>query len=272
MNTLFRFIVRYQFFLLFIVLEVLSFWLLAKNTYYQQSKVEGVARNISGYVSKNVHAVSSYFALRQTNNALAKENLQMRRQLALLSTKAEALSNKVGDTIVSSEYSFIPAKVINNSVSKQYNYLTLNVGSKHGVTEEMGVITNDGVVGIVVGVSYHYSRVISLLNIDLKISAKFKSSNYFGSLYWEGKNYRQVTLGDIPHHAIIAVGDTIVTSGFSAIFPPDINLGTVSSFETKGSNFYTVRVKLFNDFKQLHHVWVVQNLWDKERDLVEDIK
>ena len=109
--------------------------------------------------------------------------------------------------------------------------------------------------------------------MDLKISAKLKRSNHFGSLYWDGKNYRDVTLSDIPQHVVVNVGDTVVTSGFSSIFPAGIDLGTIKSIESRGVNFHSITVKLFNDFKQLNTVWVVAHKHDDERDVLEtDVK
>jgi len=132
------------------------------------------------------------------------------------------------------------------------------------------VVSAQGIVGIVAGVSEHYCTVISLLNVDLKISAKLKRSNHFGSLYWDGKYYRDVTLSDIPQHVVVNVGDTVVTSGFSSIFPTGIDLGTIKSIESKGVNFHSITVRLFNDFKQLNTVWVVAHKHDDERDVLEN--
>jgi rod shape-determining protein MreC len=257
--------------MLFLVLELFSFWLLKNHTYYQRSKFENVSRSISGYSSSRVNALSNYLSLSKANELLAEENLELRIQLARLSARFDILSTLVGDTIVDSNFDFIPAKTINNSVNKQYNFITLNVGSNQGIEQEMGVITNNGVVGIVAGVSKNYSTVISLLNIDLKISARLKESHHFGSLHWDGVNYQKVLLTDIPQHVRIEIGDTIVTSGFSAIFPPNINLGTIESFESVGSNFHTIKVKLFKDFKQLNNVWVIRNKRDNERELLEQL-
>lgn len=270
MNSLIRFIVKYQFFLLFLVLEFISLWLLANHSYYQHSKFEGVTRNIVGYSSRKIDNMKQYLSLREVNQALAKENLDLRNQIAMLSSSIDKLSKATKDSLANPQFKFSSARIINNSVNKQYNYLTLNVGKKDGVKEEMGVVSSGGIVGIVAGVSEHYSTVISLLNVDLKISAKLKKSNHFGSLYWDGRNYREVVLGDIPQHVAIEVGDTVVTSGFSSIFPSYINLGTIKSFDSKGSNFHTIRVQLFNDFKRLNDVWVVKNDHEEERNLLEE--
>lgn len=273
MNSLIRLLLRYQFFLLFLVLEVFSFWLLSSHSYYQQSKFEDIGRTITGITTSRINKVTQYLKLAETNSTISQENLELKRQLAILSTKYDLLKFKLGDTLVDPLYTYKLARVVNNSVNKQYNYLTLDLGSQDGIEREMGVVSAQGIVGIVAGVSEHYCTVISLLNVDLKISAKLKRSNHFGSLYWDGKNYRDVTLSDIPQHVVVNVGDTVVTSGFSSIFPAGIDLGTIKSIESRGVNFHSITVKLFNDFKQLNTVWVVAHKHDDERDVLEtDVK
>jgi rod shape-determining protein MreC len=161
------------------------------------------------------------------------------------------------------KYKFIPARVINNTVNKQYNYFTLNKGSRQGIMPDQGIIAENGVVGVINNVSDSYSTGISLLNKRLKISAKIKKNNYFGSISWEGPSYRYVQLNEIPPHVEVAYGDTIVTSGSSTYFPEGIMIGTVESCEIKGGDsFYTIRVKLAVDFKSITFVNVIQN-YDK---------
>lgn len=269
MNSLIRFIVKYQFLLLFLVLELFSLWLLANSSYYQQTKFEDIARNIVGYTNRKVENVRQYLLLHEVNQSLAKENLDLRNQIAILTTTLDKVNRLSKDTLIGPQFKFSAAEIINNSVNKQYNYLTINTGKKDGIEKEMGVVSSNGIVGIIAGVSENYSTVISLLNVDLKISAKLKKTDHFGSLYWDGRNYREVILGDIPQHVAIELGDTIVTSGFSSIFPPNINLGTIKSYETQGSNFHTIRVQLFNDFKRIHDVWVVKNVHEDEREVLE---
>lgn len=271
MNTIVRFIVRYQFFLLFLVLEAISFWMLGKHTYYQNSKFEDAYRVMSGHANQCISNATSYFSLKDVNDNLAQENLELKNRLALLNAKYDALSNLLYDTLVSPGHNYTLARVVNNSVNKQYNYITLNVGAKNGICKEMGVITSQGIVGVVVGVSNHFCTVISLLNVDLKISAKLRSTNHFGSLFWNGTNYREVVLTDIPQHANINLGDTIVTSGYSSIFPADIELGTVSSIDSKDSNFHSLTVRLFLDFKQLNTVWAVSHKFENEQGKLESM-
>ncbi|NJK85384.1 MAG: rod shape-determining protein MreC [Bacteroidales bacterium] len=154
------------------------------------------------------------------------------------------------DTGANKKYVFIHARVINNSTDKQYNYITLNRGNKDGIEKEMAVVCSDGIVGVVKEVSENFSSVISLLNLNIKINAKIKKSGYFGPLQWTGTGYRKAVLSDIPHHVKITLGDTIVTSGFSAMIPEGYMIGVISDFKLKGGNYYEIEVDLSTDFKK----------------------
>ncbi|MBN1987933.1 MAG: rod shape-determining protein MreC [Bacteroidales bacterium] len=266
MNSLIRFLTRYQYVLLFLLLEGISLWLLAENGYYQRAFFGSFARNISGFVYSQTDKLDQYLELRQSNLNLAAENIALRNDIARLSYALNEYEHSPRiDSLNGVKYQFVKAKLVNNSVNKQHNFITLNVGKKHGIEPEMGVISHNGIVGIVASVSENYCTVISLLNIDLKISAKLQKTGYFGSLYWNGIDYRQVVLSDIPQHVQLTEGDTVVTSGYSAIFPPNIPLGVVGEISNSGGNFFTVKVNLISDFKRLDYVTVIKNLQDEER-------
>jgi len=175
------------------------------------------------------------------------------------------------DTLHQQHYFYTSAKVINQTVNKQHNFLTLNKGSNVGIRPEMGVISADGVIGIVVNVSKKFSTVISLLNLDFRVSAKLAKNNYFGSLHWDGKDYRKVKLDEIPYHIDVNRGDTVITSGYSSIFPEGIVIGTVSNSEVKGGNFYEIEVDLSVDFKSLAFVDVISNLHREEQKVLEEL-
>ena len=134
----------------------------------------------------------------------------------------------------------------------------------------MAVVSPNGIVGVVNGVSKRFSTVMSLLNTDLHISAKIKKNNYFGSLSWDGKNYREAILYEIPHHVPVSKGDTIITSGFSTIYPEGVLIGTIKDFEVKGGNFYEITVRLSTDFKNLTYVNLVSNLRKEEQIELEE--
>jgi rod shape-determining protein MreC len=180
---------------------------------------------------------------------------------------------KVNDTIHHQQYSFITAKVINNSVNRRNNYLTLNAGSLQGIKPEMGVISSEGIVGIVKDTSKHFCSVMSFLHKDSKISAKLKKSGYIGSLVWDGYDASRASLKDIALHVQFAKGDTIVTSSYSSIFPEDIMIGRVEDFETKaGDNFYDITIRLSTDFSKLSYVYIVNNVLKEEQQQLEQIQ
>jgi len=169
-------------------------------------------------------------------------------------------------------YEFYPARVINNSVNKQSNYITLDKGSLAGIQADMAVVAPDGIVGVVRNVSAHYSTVIPILNSKLQVSVVLKNSDHFGSLIWDGKTYREAIVNEIPVHIELHKGDTIVTSGYSALFPPGEMVGTIESFEENpGGSFRVLRVALSTDFKNLSRVYVVNNRGKDERLNIEDL-
>ncbi len=155
--------------------------------------------------------------------------------------------------------------MIENSVARQKNFFTVNKGTRQGITTDMAVTSFDGVAGIIVGCSDNYSVAMSLLNLDFKLSVRLKSSGYFGSLSWDGKDYRHAVLGEIPQHISVSLGDTVETTGYSAIFPEGIMAGTISDFEKKGGDFYRITVALKTDFKKLHYVEIIGNLKKAEK-------
>jgi rod shape-determining protein MreC len=161
--------------------------------------------------------------------------------------------------------------VINNSINKQFNFITLNKGSLHGIEPEMAVIAPDGVVGVVYATSGNYSTIIPMINRNFRLSAKIRKNGYFGSLSWAGSGYQKTILEEIPFHVDVQHGDTIVTSGYSAIFPEGIIVGTINEFEAREGNFYTISVDIAVDYKNLLHVNVIRNLLQEEQRELERI-
>jgi len=167
-------------------------------------------------------------------------------------------------------YDYIPAEVVNNSTNKQNNYITLNVGSARGVRQDMGVVGPEGIVGIVRNVSANYSTVISVLNSKFKGSVKLKSSDYHGTLSWPGNNYQEAVVTEIPGHINIYIGDTIVTSGLSTIFPAGEMVGRVTAVNhTPAGSFYELNVLLNQDMNKLTRVYVIRNFTRLEQERLE---
>lgn len=270
MRSLLNFLLRYKTLILFLLLEGVALIMLTSSHNYHQSLTTDFARGITGRISGMLVKGKSYLTLREVNEKLIAENLSLRQKLENLSLKPDGTFMNVEDTIYGQKYRYLSARVVNNSVNKQKNFLTLNKGHRQGVAEGMAVISPDGVVGIVVGASQNYSVAMSLLNNDFRLSARIQKNDYFGSLAWEGKNYRYAMLSEIPHHVLINPGDTIVTSGFSAIFPEGLMIGTLTGEQKKRGDFVTLEVQLAADFKRLTDVYVIGNLEKNERAKLEE--
>ncbi len=271
MRNFFRFIIKNHFIILFLLLEIVSFYLVVSFNSYQRASWISSSSKVSGGLYRSFSNVSQYLMLQQINEELANENTYLRNQLPSSFVDSKDYFSLVYDSLNKQQFIYRSAKVINNSVNKHFNYITLNKGSKNGIAKEMGVISSKGIVGIIKDVSDHYSSVISILNTRLLISAKLKESGFFGALSWNGKDYKYAWLNEIPIHAPVSVGNLVVTSGFSAIFPERILIGTVESVEKdKGESFYKIKVKLSVDFKDLSFVEVISNNMRDEQLKIEN--
>lgn len=266
MRNLLDFLIKHHAWVFFIIYVALSCALLFHSNPYQRSVYFGSANKIVSQVYETSNTVTGYLGLRKANEELLQQNgalemeiLRLRRQLQKYSYSAAADTSLSGGS-VSQPYGFVMARVINNSVAHLNNYITLDKGSADGVAPEMGVIDQNGVVGIIAVVNKHNSVAISVLNPKLRISCKVKNSDCFGSLVWDGRNARYAILEEMPRHVEFAPGDTIVTSGYSAVFPEGIMVGTIYDYsKQKDDNFYAMRVELSTDFSQLGAVRVISN-------------
>ncbi len=269
MRNLLNILLRYHFVILFIVIESISVGILVQQNDYQHAGFFNFSKTLGSAFFKKTNALKEYMSLREVNRKLMDENTRLKNMLPSGYLMLDTAFKVYNDTLHKLHYRYISAKVINNSTNKQYNYLTLDKGKEEGIEPGMGVITADGVVGTVGAVSDHFALVISLLNRDFRVSAKLKKNNYFGPLEWSGRNTKTAVLSDIPLHVTIQKGDTIVTSGYTTVFPENILLGYVEDFWITNGSFYTVRLRLSNDFSQLEFVTVVQNLMSNEQKELE---
>jgi rod shape-determining protein MreC len=221
----------------------------------------GIMRKMEEKISNS----RNYFNLRTANENLAQQNVQLRNKLDQLIKRDTSVFHPVSDSVYNQQFRYMSAEVINNSISRQKNFFTVDKGTKQGITPDMAVVTGNSVAGIIVGCSENYSLAMSLLNIDFKISARIKSNGYFGSLNWDGRNYRTAVLSEIPQHVRINVGDTIETTGYSAVIPEGIMIGTIKEFKKAGGDFYNIRILLETDFRRLQFVDVIGNLRKSEQ-------
>lgn len=260
MRSLFRFLSRNYFLMMFLALEAISLVLMVSFNNYQKVTFLNSSNSLFGAVYERFSTLDDYFSLGRTNARLAAENASLRKQLQFRIANQEKYPINRPDTVDAPAYVFMAAKVISNSSNKQFNYITLNKGSRQGIKPDMGIINDQGVVGVITNVSTNYSTGLSLLNKRLSIPAKITKINYFGALVWDGEHYNTADLKEIPFHIMVNVGDTVETSGYSNIFPEGIMIGIIKKFDVEsGTNFYNIKVELSTNFKNLKYVEVVQN-------------
>lgn len=268
MQQIFQFIFKNSHRLLFLLLLGISLVLTIQAHSFHKSKVISSANFVTGGVYTQMNNVNEYFHLKSQNDALAKENADLRR---MIFNEKDSARPPAIDTIRGvRKVDVIVSKVIHNSYNVHENYLTINSGTLKGVKPDMGVVNTQGIIGIVDKVSNNYATVISILNVKSQINAKIKKSNHFGSLVWNGKNTGYVQLIDVPRLASVRKGDTIVTGGQSVIFPANINIGTISKIYTDNeTNYYTLDIKLFNDMTNLGYVYIVKSKDKEEIEILE---
>jgi len=268
MRNLISFLIRHNAFFIFLVLEVISFsWIVSRGDNGQQQVWLSTSNNISGYFNEKYSNVRKYWGLPEENLSLQKENAELRAKLRREKYSHVLDTSSIEDEMYEQRYRYIPALVVNNSTNQQNNYITLNRGSMHGIKANSAVVSGNGIVGIVVKTSKRYSTVLSLLHRDTRVSAMIKRNGFFGSLIWLSENSsKNMTLDAIPRHADIAVNDTIITSGYSSIFPEGIMIGVIDTFRFEGgSNFYTIDVKLNTEMNKIRSVYVVDDYLKEEQ-------
>ena len=272
MRTLLNFLVRNYYNLLFIFLQMLCILLITKNRNFQSTHIINSSNTISAEAFQAVSNTKEYLSLKEENLKLAKQNAGLLNIIRSHSYELiQTASLQKNDTLYKQKYIYTNAKVINNSTNLRSNYLTLNIGSAQGITHDMAIINSEGIVGVINNVSKNFSSALSILHKDVKVNCMLKKDGSYGPLSWEkDDDYTTATITDIPIHAKIKNGDTIVTSALSSIFPEGINVGTVKSFERKsGDAFYTVKVNLSTSYKKLNHVYVIKNVFKAEQDSLE---
>ncbi len=270
MRNLINFLIRSWFIILFIVLQGVALFLLFNNNSFHKASFVNSSNVVAGRVMETESEITDYFNLKAANRDLAEENARLRSVLPTAFAVADKKFFLKNDTLFYQQYYFTSAKVVNNSVDRRNNYLTLNKGSLEGIMPQMGVISPRGIVGVVKDVSPHYCTVLSLLHKAVRVSAKIKKNDYFGSLVWDGANPDYAYLNDIASYVKLTKGDTIITTSYSDIFPEGIMVGTVESFDEKGTDaFHKIKVRLSTNFNNLSYVYVIKDVTRSERDSLE---
>ena len=262
---------RFHFQILFGLLLFLGVSLTIQQKNYQRTKFINSANYFSGGIYSSINNVEDYFNLRMVNNELQAENALLRSNLLSSLKKINGSYYHFHDTLYSQKYIYRIADVISNTYSKPSNYITLNMGSNDGIIEEMGVISPSGVVGMVGAVTDNYSTVISFLHPKTIISCKLKSSGVSGLLKWIGNDISKAQINDIPITTRIKKGDSVITSGYSSVFPGGVYLGEIISFERDiHSQTQKITVDLNIDYSSLNKVYVVENLYKIELDILNE--
>ncbi len=264
MRHLLQFLIRHNHWFLFLLLEVFCLFLVVRFNRYQEGIFFTAASGMSGAVNNWYSETTHYFGLAEENEALVTENQILRSKINQLESKqadAAILDTLRAQSIyklIHLEDTLISARIVRNSLNKMHNYITINKGRLDGVRSEMGVVGVHGVVGVVYGVSDHYALVLSVLNADNHLSCMVQKSHYFGFLDWSGGRTDRATLKDLPLHSQVAVGDTVVTSGYSTIFPANVPVGVVQDVtKSEDQKSFELNIKLLTDFSTIKHVAVV---------------
>jgi rod shape-determining protein MreC len=277
MQQLIDFILRKKDVVVYFVLLFLSLSLIFNSNYFHKSKFIIFSNGITNYTNEVFENINWYFELKKINSSLVEENLILKNQIEKFIEK-----NSI-DSLKNVAFQYQNAKVISNNLSSIKNNLVINKGIKHGLKNEMGVISSTGIVGIINRTSKNYSSVMSVLNTESKINAKVKRTSHFGTLEWNGLSNRELLLNDIPETAEIKIGDSIITGGMSLIFPEGINIGVVSEIMKQEKfndtvmkfhinnqvkiakielreNYLNIEVKLHTDMNNLNNVYVIESL------------
>ena len=263
MQNLLAFFTRYFHWLLFFFLEIVSVVLLFRYNSYQGSVWVSSANIVAGKLYEWESSVEQFFQLQERARQLAQRNLELEYQLhharqSLLDIGRDTVAVDSAMKAVVSDLHLLPAKVIGNTLRRRDNLMTIDRGSNDGLKPDMGVVCGTGLVGVVYMTSAHYAVVMPVLNIHSRISCAIRDRGYFGYLSWDGKDPTEAYMDDVPRHAQFTPGEWVETSGYSAIFPPGITVGRITSIGNSADGLsYRLRVKLTTDFGCLRDVSII---------------
>jgi len=272
MRNLINLIIRFSALILFIVLEIISFYLIV-NYNKSQKEIWGHSSGlVSGYVNNKMEGVENFFEMQQENDSLLVENAKLLETIINYRVSVKDNSfDQFDQKDTTMLYSVIPSRVCSKTVNLRNNYITLCKGKRDSIRVGMGVIANNGIVGIVKSVSQNYATVLMVLNSQSRTSVKINSKEFHGNLIWESGDPNIHTLIDIPKHANVEIGDSISTNGYSICYPPDIYIGKVVAFDPgDGSNSFKIDIKMENDLSKLEYAYVVDfKEFEEKEELIE---
>ncbi len=265
MREFFNFFLKWRFFIFFFLLESAAIFFSFSNSKFHQNIYKGSSNFMIGKIYETIHKLRNYFLLEIENRKLLNENKRLHDAQIFSKIRKISKDFKKEDINYLQQYTFTPVQIINNSIHEQENYITINKGSIDGIKPDMGIILYNGIAGIIIKTSPHFSIAISLLNQKIKVNARLKKNKYFGTLSWDGVNYEYVVLYDIPRHSTIHKGYIVETDGKSATFPEGIPIGIVHSYKLDEAHAnYIIKVKLMANFSTIENAYVVKNLLKEE--------
>lgn len=274
MRNLLAFLAKYNHWFVFILLEVICFVLLFRFNNFQGSVYFSSANAVAGKVYEYNSSVTTFFNMSQSNKKLSERNLILEQQVRALT---QYIATHHGDSLAMEQcqkqalagFKLIPAKVIQSTINREDNLITIDKGKADGIHEDMGVACGTGVVGVVYMASDHYSIVLPVINVNSNISVMIRKRGYFGFLHWKGTPSDIAYVDDVPRHARFALGDYVVTNGYSSIFPPGIMVGKILHvFNSSDGLSYRMQLRLSTDFGKLRHVCVIDNSALKDKALL----
>lgn len=274
MRNLLAFLAKYNHWFVFILLEVICFVLLFRFNNFQGSVYFSSANAVAGKVYEYNSSVTTFFNMSQSNKKLSERNLILEQQVRALT---QYIATHHGDSLAMEQcqkqalagFKLIPAKVIQSTINREDNLITIDKGKADGIHEDMGVACGTGVVGVVYMASDHYSIVLPVINVNSNISVMIRKRGYFGFLHWKGTPSDIAYVDDVPRHARFALGDYVVTNGYSSIFPPGIMVGKILHvFNSSDGLSYRVQLRLSTNFGKLRHVCVIDNSALKDKALL----
>lgn len=258
---------RIHYVLLFLILEVVAVSLFLSSNPYQKARMANLSNIVMGQIYGHISDVNGYFNLTQENDKLRQEVIELRSRLSRIK---QVDSLPIPDSLLQPGERYVVVRVIRNSITKRNNFMTINKGLKDGIVPDMALLNQDGIVGYVLTCSENFAIAVSMLNVkDFNTSGKIKGSDFTGSVSWDGLSHRIVQLDEIPKYADMKIGDTIVTTDYSNRFPPDLPIGTITSFEMINGTFYKAQVELFADMGRLKYLYAVEPAGQKEREELE---
>ena len=273
MGFLIRLFSKNGLFLFFLFLQLIAVTLIFSRNSMQQSFAAGQATVFNAWVSGYIDQGTSYLKLKQINEDLVAQNKALMAQVYGKGQSGNPQFRRVTDTIGGGQiYTFVDADIVNNSITRNDNYLTIDRGERHGVFPKMGVIAPNGIAGIVVNTTNNYALVQSVLSVNkIRINAALKNTGFFGTLTWRGDNSRTMHLADIPKYVPLKVGDTVLTDGKSSIFPQGIMIGRIAGYEVDSkTGYWDISVELNQKMGNLQKVFVVRNLKKLELKQIQD--